>query len=346
MDTIELSRVADEVSRVAAAARMPLFPPFSARAPWWGGDLQTLRNFLIRRHHARLDRYPAERLRLPLDDGSGDVLLAALNRPLDAAPPRPLVVLIHGLTGCEDSFYILNSAAHLLRLGYRVLRLNLRGAGPSRPCCRFQYHAGRSEDFAAALAALPPALTAEGVIAVGYSLGASMLLKYLGEHGRKAAVKAAVSVSAPLDLVECSRHFMRRRNMLYQNYLLKQMKQEATAPGAALTASERAVIAASRSIWAFDHSFSAPRNGYRGAEEYYERNGAMRFLDVIAVPTLVIHALDDPWIPPTPYVSHQWRRNSSLLPLLSERGGHVGFQGRDWRVAWHDLCIAQFLAEL
>jgi predicted alpha/beta-fold hydrolase len=342
MDTIELSRTAEG----AGVPAFPPFPPFTARAPWWGGDLQTLRNFLIRRHHARLDRYPAERLRLPVDDGSGDVLLAVLNRPPGAAPARPLVVLVHGLTGCEDSFYILNSAAHLLGLGYSVLRLNLRGAGPSRPFCRFQYHAGRSEDFAAVLAALPAALKAHGIIAVGYSLGANMLLKYLGEYGAAAAVKAAVSVSAPLDLRECARHFMRRRNMIYQNYLLKQMRQEATAPGAALTAAERAAIAAARSIWAFDHGFSAPRNGYHTAEDYYEHNAAKRYLDAIAVPTLVIHALDDPWIPPTPYVSHQWRRNSRLVPLLSERGGHVGFQGSDWRVAWHDLCIARFVEQV
>jgi uncharacterized protein len=339
MDTIELSRAAD-------APPVPVFPRFNPRAPWWGGDLQTLRNFLIRHRHARLDRYPSDRVKLPLGDGSGDVLLAVLNWPLRDGPPRPLVVLVHGLTGCEESFYVLNTASYLLALGYAVLRLNLRGAGPSRPFCRFQYHAGRSEDFAAALAALPPPLTAAGVVAVGYSLGANMLLKYLGEHGSAAAVKAAVSVSAPLDLVECSRHFMRPRNMLYQNYLLKQMKQEATAPGAALTAAERAAIAEAPSIWAFDHCFSAPRNGFAGAEDYYEHNGAMRFLDAIAVPTLVIHALDDPWIPPTPYIAHQWRRNSSLLPLLSECGGHVGFQGSNPDTAWHDLCIAEFLAQV
>ncbi len=262
-----------------------------------------------------------------------------------APPPRPLVVLVHGLTGCEESFYVLNTAAHLLALGYAVLRLNLRGAGPSRPFCRFQYHAGRSEDFAAALAALPPGLAVHGVVAVGYSLGASMLLKYLGEQGGAAAVKAAVSVSAPLDLAEASRHLMRRRNALYQNYLLVQMKREATAPGAALSAGERAAIAAARSIWEFDHGFSAPRNGYAGAEDYYARNGARRFLDAIAVPTLVIHALDDPWIPPTAYVAHEWQRNARLMPLLTPRGGHVGFQGRDPRVAWHDLCIARFLEQ-
>jgi uncharacterized protein len=340
MDSLELSRAA------AAPLRAPEFPPFVARAPWWGGDLQTLRNFLVRRHHSRLDHHSPERLRLPLGDGSGDVLLAVLNRPLEETQPRPLAVLVHGLTGCEESFYLRNTAAHLLTLGYTVLRLNLRGAGPSRPLCRFQYHAGRSEDFAAALAALPAALVAAGIVAVGYSLGANMLLKYLGEHGGAAQVKAAVSVSAPLDLLDTSRHLMRGRNALYQGYLLKEMKREATAPGAEVSAGERAAIAAARSIWAFDHGFSAPRNGFAGAEEYYARNGARRFLDAIRVPTLVIHALDDPWIPPAAYLARDWRRNPQLLPLLSKRGGHVGFQGSDRRVAWHDLCIAQFLGQV
>ncbi|MGO8916662.1 MAG: YheT family hydrolase [Stellaceae bacterium] len=338
MDTIELSRS-------AAVRPAPAFPPFAARAPWWGGDLQTLRNFFVRRH-GRLDAYPAERLSLAMDDGSGDVLLAVLNRPLSAPAARPLVVLVHGLTGCEESFYLRNTAAHLLTLGFPVLRLNQRGAGPSRPFCRFQYHAGRSEDFAAVLARLPPVLTAAGVVAIGYSLGANMLLKYLGEHGSAAAVRAAVSVSAPLDLADTSRWFLRARNVFYQNYLLREMKREAVAPGAELSAGERAAIAGARSIWAFDHGFSAPRNGFAGAEEYYARNASRRFLDGIAVPTLVIHALDDPWIPADAYLAHEWRRNPSLVPLLSRQGGHVGFLGRDHRVAWHDLCIERFLASV
>lgn len=334
MDTVELSR---------AASRPALdFPPFAARAPWWGGDLQTLRSFFIRRY-GRVEHYPAERLSLALTDGSGDVLSAVLNRPLRAAVPRPLAVLVHGLTGSEESFYLLNTAAHLLSLGFPVLRLNLRGAGPSRPFCRFQYHAGRSEDFAATLALLPKDLTAVGIVAIGYSLGANMLLKYLGEQGGAAKVKAAAAVSAPLALADASRRLMRGRNALYQFYLLKEMKREAMAPGAELTARERAAIAEARSIWAFDHDFSAPRNGFAGAEEYYERNGARRFLDGIAVPTLVIHALDDPWIPSTAYVAYDWRRNPNLMPLLPQCGGHVGFQGRGHRLAWHDRCIERFL---
>jgi predicted alpha/beta-fold hydrolase len=319
------------------------FPPFLARAPWWGGDLQTLRNYLVRRLAPLV---AGKRLHLPMRDGSGDRLAALLHRPAIAGPLRPLVILIHGLTGCELSHYVVKTAAHLLAQGFAVLRLNLRGAGASRPSCRLQYHAGRSEDFADALASLPPALTKAGVAAIGYSLGANMLLKYLGERGSAAALKGAVAISAPLDLAGTARRMMRRRNGLYQRYLLRHMRAESLGPGAEITAAERAAILAARSIWEFDDGFSAPRNGFSGAEDYYEGNASRRFLDGIAVPTLVIHALDDPWIPPEPYLGHEWRRNPSLIPLLPAQGGHVGFQGRDRSAPWHDLCAARFLAAL
>ena len=122
-----------------------MFPRFEQRAPWWGGDLQTLRNFLVPRR-ADLTGYPLSRILLPMADGSGDRLVAYLNRSR-AAVRRPLVLLIHGLTGCSESSYMRASARHFLRLGHPVLRLNLRGAGPSRRYCRLQYHAGRSQDL-------------------------------------------------------------------------------------------------------------------------------------------------------------------------------------------------------
>jgi uncharacterized protein len=337
MDTLELKQASPQ------AVPRTEFPAFLARAPWLSGDLQTLRNFLVGRR-PELDDYAAQRLFLPMRDGSGDRLVGTLGLPPAVFGTRPLVVLIHGLSGCEDSFYLRKSAAHLLSLGFPVLRLNLRGAGPSRGHCRFQYHAGASEDFAHTLDALPSPLTRAGVVAVGYSLGANMLLKYLGEHGSRARVKAAVAISAPLDLAATSRQMMRRRNAIYQFYLLRDMRRESTTPSADVTERERSAIVASRSIWEFDHSFTAPRNGYNGAEDFYERNAALRFLDGIAVPTLIIHALDDPWIPPDAYLAYDWRRNPNVVPLITPRGGHVGFQGRDRRVPWHDHCIAQFLA--
>src|SRR5579885_3628247 len=284
--------------------------PFLPRAPWWGGDLQTLSNYLRRR--ASLDAYPGERLVLPLDDGTGDSLSGALSRPAPGGPPRPLAVLIHGLSGSEHSFYIRKTAAHLLALGYPVLRLNMRGAGPSRPLCRLQYHAGRSEDLGRALAALPAPLKAAGVVAVGFSLGGNMLLKYLGEQGAAAPLRAAVSVSAPIDLALTSRRMMQRRNFVYQTYLLRDLRIEAVAPIAEITETERRLIARVRSIWEYDERFTAPRNGYPSAAAYYEHNAAQRFLGAIGVPTLVIHALDDPWVPSAPYRAF----DGSCIPSL------------------------------
>lgn len=125
---------------------------------------------------------------------------------------------------------MVRTAAHLLALGYPVLRLNLRGAGPSRPMCRLQYHAGRTEDLAGAIAALPPEITAHGVAAIGYSLGGNLLLKHLGKTGAASGVRVAVSVSAPLDLVAASRRMLRPRNLVYQHYLLRSMKRESPRP--------------------------------------------------------------------------------------------------------------------
>jgi predicted alpha/beta-fold hydrolase len=171
-----------------------------------------------------------------------------------------------------------------------------------------------------------------------------MLLKYLGERGAAAALRAAVAVSAPLDLVETARHIQRWRNAAYQRYLLWHMQRESMAPGAEVSEAERRAIRSARTIWDFDDRFTAPRNGYDGAENYYARNGCGAFLDGVAVPTLVIQALDDPWIPNAPYLAYDWAANPSLVPLLTPSGGHVGFQGSDRRVPWHDQCIARFLA--
>ena len=319
------------------------FPAFRPRPPWLSGDLQTLRNFL-RRPVVDLSRYAGERFILPMRDGSGDRLVGDLNRP-DEDTGRPLVVLIHGLTGCSTGTYMLTSALNLLADGYPVLRLNLRGAGPARSLCRNQYHAGRTADLRDAIAGLPPALLANGLFAVGYSLGGNMLLKYLGEEGGGGPVRAAASVSAPVDLRTASVCLMRRRNRVYHGWLLRRMQEEALA-GGGLGPAEREIIARVRRVYDFDDRFVAPRNGFGGADDYYARNSALGFLPRIRVPTLVIHALDDPWIPGASYTTFNWSSNPSLTLLLPKQGGHVGFHGLGSRVPWHDHCLRLFFARV
>jgi predicted alpha/beta-fold hydrolase len=241
---------------------------------------------------------------------------------------------------------MLVSAAALLRRGHPVLRLDLRGAGESRGLCRHQYHAGRTADLRDALRGLPPEPLVSGIVLMGFSLGANLLLKFLAEYAAEFPIAAAASVSAPIDLSAASQRFMAPRNRLYQRHLLVGMKAEATAQGAQLEEEERRAIASVRSVWEFDERFVAPRNGWSGAEAYYAANMALRFLPEIRVPTLVVHALDDPWIPGESYRAFDWGRNPALTPLLPAAGGHVGFHGRDDRQPWHDRCFAAFLEAL
>jgi predicted alpha/beta-fold hydrolase len=313
---------------------------FRSRAPWWGADLQTLRNILVARS-AELPQGETRRIALPLLDGSGDVLSGLLNEPV-AAESRPLVVLIHGLSGTEDSAYMLASTRFWVGRGHRVLRLNLRGAGPSRSTCGEQYHAGRTGDLRDALAGLPPSLASDGFVLVGYSLGGNMLLKFLAEHGANFPIIAAASVSAPIDLAAASERFLDVRNWVYHQHLLRNMKRECLAAPVELDATDSETVMSCRSILEFDDKVVAPRNGFRDAAHYYRENHARRFLAEISLPTLLVHALNDPWIPSAAYTRYPWKENSWLHPVLTPSGGHVGFHDRDDSAPYHDRCIGAF----
>ena len=309
---------------------------FLPRFPWLTGDLQTLRNTLVR---PRIELSPWPERRLELDLGDGDRLLAKLHLP--AGPQvKPPLLLIHGLTGCEDSFYLRGTAAHFLRLGHAVVRLNLRGAGPGRALARGHYHAGRSADLRRALVELAAPLPEieRGLLAMGYSLGGNMLMKLLGEGELPLPILAAASISAPIDLKATQVRMMQPRNALYHRYLLSRMKAESTA--------DTKVLAEVRSVWSFDEKVVAPANGFAGAEDYYARCAAKGYWRGIAVPTLILSALDDPWIPGESYLRESWAENRHLTVVTPARGGHVGFHGRGSPMPWHDLRFESFVRDL
>jgi predicted alpha/beta-fold hydrolase len=320
----------------------PRFPKFFARPPWIGGDLQTMRNYL-RPVEIPLDQYSEERVEFPLPDG--DRLVAMLHRPAQERD-RPLAILIHGLSGTQDSVYLRRSARHLLSHGFPVLRFNLRGAGPSGPLCRWSYHAGRTEDLHAALMRLDGKLAGRGLLAVGFSLGGNLLLKYLGERGRRALFLGAVSVSAPILPKQAQIRIMRRRNSRYHRHLLEGVKADFGRANAEMPTCLRATLSEIRTIYEFDDRVVAPINGFDGAEDYYTRTASYPLLGRITVPTLVIHARNDPWIPVKPYLQFDWAGNAKLLPLLPRGGGHVGFHGLGGAAPWHDRCMVRFFEGL
>jgi predicted alpha/beta-fold hydrolase len=308
---------------------------FRPRLPWIGPDLQTIRNF-VARPKVDLRPWPARRLWFEAD---GDRLTGLWHRTgrLD----RPLVVLIHGLTGCERSSYVRVTAFHLLQRGYPVLRMNLRGAGPSRPHCREGYHAGRSDDLQRVLEQLPTGAARSGVAVVGYSLGGNILLRFLADPAAAAhPVRAAVSISAPIDLAVTQRRILEPRNRVYHAYLLSRMRKEALLLLRDRKWRRRVLLA--NSVREFDERIVAPLYGFAGADDYHARCSAAPVLGQIRTPTLMIHGLDDPWIPAEPYLAFNWRAHPQLTALLPPKGGHVGFHGQGDRTPWHDRCIARF----
>jgi len=283
-------------------------PPFKPRFPWWSADLQTIA-VLLGTYQANLVPHTSERVCFCMADRSGDILVGMLDRPAEPQANRPLVILVHGITGCENSSHVLNGARHLLALGYRVLRLNLRGCGASRPHCREHYHIGRTADFRRILSQLPDDLTNNGIAVVGYSMGGAMLLKYLGEEGSFSPLRAAATICAPLDLKRTCEHMQRPRNWLYHNYILAEIKKETLADGGELSAKEREIVRSVRNVREYDDRFIAPRYGFRDVDDYYELCAPLNYMPEIRVPTMVLAAADDPWIPVEYYRDFKWSDN-------------------------------------
>lgn len=339
-------------SRRTGRVRLTLpIPPFRPRWPWIGGDLQTVRNTVFEvlglgRIDLEAEGFEQIRFTFPMPDGSDDRLMGTLNRPLVEREGGPLMLLIHGLAGCETSSYMLTTAKALLEAGYRVLRLNLRGAGPTRSLCRGMYHAGRSEDLHAVLNQLAPQIAGDGVVIVGYSLGGNMLLKALGERGKIRGVVGAVSVSAPVDLKITQKTVMLPRNRLYHGRILQALIKQSLAGASDPTEALRAAAASARSVYEFDDVFVAPRNGFAGADAYYEACSARRFVHHIKTPTLIVHAKDDPWIPIDCYRDVEESKPASVLTIYPPSGGHVGFHTKGLSIPWHDRLIVSFVDRL
>lgn len=324
---------------------MPLADPvpadFAPRFPWLGGDLQTLRYYFFPASED-LSAWPWERLRFPVPDGDGDTLLAVLHRP-ERATDRPLVILVHGLTGCEGSSYMFETTRSFLGLGYPVMRLNLRGAGPSRETCRRSYCAGSGDNVAAVLSVLEIEEARRGVVLIGFSLGGTVILHCLARPVCTVPVICAVTVSTPLDLAAVIRRLTHSRNGLYHRWLLARMKDAVIGGASGISPRQRAAVLDARSIRQFDNAFTAPHHGFADADDYYARCSVTGLLERIHTPLLLLHARNDPWIPAAPYEDIGRNTPPNVTLVLTGDGGHVGFHDRRHATPWYNPVIQAYL---
>jgi len=237
----------------------------------------------------------------------------------------PILIILHGLEGSADSAYARMMLQAAADKGWRAAVLHFRDCGDYRNRLPRRYHAGETNDIRYFLERLRTMGHEGPMMAVGYSLGGNVLLKYLGENGASTPLDAAAAVSAPLDLHDSAKALTSGFSTIYQYLLLKRMKKAVMRKFDRHTAAfdwQRAMNA--RTFAEFDDAVTAPLHGFSGKDEYYDRCSSIGYLASIRRPTLTINALDDPLM--TPATIPDSAKLSDCIQLeVSRQGGHDGF---------------------
>lgn len=291
------------------------------RAPWWlpSGHLQTLYAYFFA-HRPKIT-YRRERWEL----ADGDFIDLDW---IDGDASQPLVVLFHGMEGSSKGHYAVSLMHTLAQQGWRGVVAHFRGCSGEPNRLPRAYHSGDTAEIDMVLRMLRARSPNAPLYAVGVSLGGNALLKWLGESGEAARqiVDGAAALSPPFDLAKAAasldRGFSRHS---YTHNFLRTLRAKAldkmTTHRLPLAA---AALRRARTFREFDEHFTAPLHGFRGADDYWRRASCKPWLNSIAVPTLIVHARNDPFLPPSAIPT-----TPELSPLvsleLSNSGGHVGF---------------------
>ena len=330
---------------------MPVPAP-SFRPAWWvpGAHAQTVWGKLFRRPPVQLTRAHTRRLRWETPDG--DFVDVVRLDPAGDAATAPRLLLLHGLEGGLQSHYVHGLFDVARARGWGMDLMLHRTCGEELNRARRLYHSGETSDAAFVLERIAAEFPHAPLGACGVSLGGNVLLKYLGERGADvpATLRAAVGVSVPYDLARGSRHIQRGFSRVYERHFLQSLRRKVESKLLAhpdLVARER--LTGLRTLYDFDDVVTGPVHGFVDAEDYYTRSSSKHYLDAVRVPTLLLSAVDDPFLHAD--VLDEVRTIAARNPALSiefhARGGHVGFVGGrlPWRAEWYaERRTAEFLA--
>ncbi len=240
------------------------------------------------------------------------------------------LVALHGLNGSSDAHYMRGLAAKAFERGMNVVRLNQRNCGDTEHLATGLFHSGLTADAAHVVHELSSVDGLPSIAVAGYSLGGNLALKLAGEYGRHApaALVAVAAVSPIIEISECTRALERPSNALYQWNFVRDLKRrmrrkDVLDPGAF----DLSKLSAIKTVRQFDETYTAPYFGFRSAEDYYYRASAMRVVDRIHVPALVITAEDDPFVPSQPFRDPKVTGNPHIDLRVLPHGGHCGFVG-------------------
>jgi predicted alpha/beta-fold hydrolase len=261
---------------------------------------------------------------------------------------HPTLILWHGMEGSTASGYMLSTADKAFAAGFNVVRVNYRNCGGTEQLTPTLYHGGLSDDLRAVLDELITHDHLSRIFIAGFSLGGNLVLKLAGEYAEDPPpeLKGICAVSPSIDLRASCDLTNLRRNWIYRRSFLLTLKRRIKVKGRLYpqlydTTGLRAI----RSIEEFDDHYVAPAFGFANASDYYSKASSLPFAGSIRVPTLIIHAEDDPFIPIAPLRDPSIAANPYLLLIATERGGHVAFvsaTSRDPDRFWAENRLVEF----
>lgn len=309
------------------------------------GHAMTLWAWARRREFPQLPA-PADRL---VEVAADARVLAHCYFHRDAAA-HPTLIALHGLEGSSTAHYMRGVAAKGWAAGFNVALLNQRNCGGTEHLAATLYHSGLTADVDVLLRQL----TAEGhrsIVVAGYSLGGNLALKLAGDYGATppAALRGAVAVSPVMDLPRCVDALERRSNVIYQWNFVRNLKARMRRKAAAFPGLfSLDPLPGIHTVRQFDEAYTAPFFGFQNAADYYHRAAALRVVDRISVPTLIVTAADDPFVPPHPFREPPVTTNPRISVELSAHGGHCAFvaasHGNGFDGYWAERRIVEFAA--
>ena len=306
------------------------YPKFHPR-PWLrNGHLQTIAgNFLPRPHH--LPRAVSQLVEVAPAHGtqiSSQVLCECHWQPLPARPYCATVIIVHGLEGSSRSQYVIGNADKLWRSGCNIIRMNMRNCGGTERLTPTLYHSGMSSDVDHVMRFFIQSQNLTSISLIGYSMGGNLVLKLAGDLASNAPpeLRSVIGVSPAADLGASADALHEWQNRIYERRflraLLKRFRRKAMLFPRAFDPQRATGVTSLRE---FDDQITALYSGFRSANDYYHRAAAARVLDKIAVPTLLIHACDDPFIRFNAETRAIISANPNITLLETEHGGHCAF---------------------
>jgi predicted alpha/beta-fold hydrolase len=337
-------------NRFDSTEASPWMRPFVPRRFLRSGHLQTIvGNFLPRTESLpEPESQPIEVEAASSARGASFVLCHCHWQPAKVRSERLTMVIVHGLEGSSASPYVRGNSARAWKAGCNVVRMNMRSCGAGEQFSPSIYHAGRSEDVAIVMAELARVQLIRSFALVGYSMGGNLVLKLAGELGGTppSYLRAVVGVSPLMDLVASSVALHQPQNRLYETRfladLLKHFRHKVELYPDLYSADGLSTI---RTMRQFDEQVVARYGGFADADDYYRSVASSNWVQDISVPTLILHALDDPFIRMTPETSGKLLANSRVRLVETRHGGHCAFLSLEPGDAgfWAERTLLDFL---